>query len=125
MRKGQTDTIPPARFIGSWNSLVERVRALSSEPRSPHDLGAEQLAFMSGMLGRAVDFRLAHPELEERWIDVNYYKPNADSFESLRISAALRRSTFRRTVGSGVTVRSPGDGGEETTEFSRPQMSKT
>ena len=66
-------TVPPARFMGSWNSLVERVRALSSEPRSPHDLGAEQLAFMSGMLDRAVDFRLAHPELEERWIDVNYY----------------------------------------------------
>ena len=63
----------PARFMGSWNSLVERVRSLSSEPRSPHDLGAEQLAFMSGMLDRAVDFRRAHPELEERWIDVNYY----------------------------------------------------
>ena len=64
----------PARFMGSWNSLVERVRSLSSEPRSRHDLGAEQLAFMSGMLDRAVDFRLAHPELEERWIDVNYYE---------------------------------------------------
>ena len=63
----------PARFMGSWNSLVERVRSLSSEPRSRHDLGAEQLAFMSGMLDRAVDFRLAHPELEERWFDVNYY----------------------------------------------------
>ena len=63
----------PARFMGSWNSLVERVRSLSSEPRSPHDLGAEQLAFMSGMLDRAVDFRRAHPELEEQWIDVNYY----------------------------------------------------
>ena len=66
-------TVQPARFMGSWNSLVERVRSLSSEPRPPHDLGAEQLAFMSGMLDRAVDFRRAHPELEERWIDVNYY----------------------------------------------------
>ena len=25
------------------------------------------------MLDRAVDFRRAHPELEERWFDVNYY----------------------------------------------------
>ena len=63
----------PARFMGSWNSLVERVRSLSSESRSPHDLGAEQLAFMSGMLDRAVDFRRAHPELEERWFDVSYH----------------------------------------------------
>ena len=62
----------PARFMGSWNSLVERVRSLSSEPQSPHDVGSAQLAFMSRMLDRAVDFRFAHPELEERWFDVNY-----------------------------------------------------
>ena len=63
----------PARFMGSWNSLVERVRSLSSEPRPSHEFGAEQLAFMSSMLDKAVDFRLAHPELADRWIDVNYY----------------------------------------------------
>ena len=63
----------PTRFMGSWNSLVERVRSLSSEPRPPHEFGAEQLAFMGGMLDKAVDFRLAHPELADRWIDVNYY----------------------------------------------------
>ena len=63
----------PARFMGSWNSLAERARALSSEPRPPHEFGAEQLAFMSNMLHKGVDFRLAHPELEDRWIDVNYF----------------------------------------------------
>ena len=62
----------PSQFMGSWNSLVERVRSLSSEPRPSHELGAEQLAFMSGMLRKGVDFRLAHPELESRWADVNY-----------------------------------------------------
>ena len=63
----------PTRFMGSWNSLVERVRSLSSEPRPSHEFGAEQLAFMSSMLDKGVDFRLAHPELADRWIDVNYY----------------------------------------------------
>ena len=62
----------PSQFMGSWNSLVERVRSLSGEPLLPNELGAEQLAFMSGMLDKAVDFRLAHPELEDRWVDVNY-----------------------------------------------------
>ena len=62
----------PTQFMGSWNSLVERVRSLSSEPRPRHDLGVEQLAFMSGMLDGAVYFRRAHPELEHRWVDVNY-----------------------------------------------------
>ena len=62
----------PSQFMGSWSSLVERVRSLSSEPLPPNEFGAEQLAFMSGMLDKAVDFRLAHPELEDRWVDVNY-----------------------------------------------------
>ena len=62
----------PTEFMGSWNSLVERVRSLSSQPGLPHELGAEQLAFMSDMLDRAVHFRKTHPELEHRWMDVNY-----------------------------------------------------
>ena len=62
----------PARFMGSWLSMVERVRSLFSEPRPRHDLGIEQLAFMSDTLDRAVRFREAHPELEHRWLDVRY-----------------------------------------------------
>jgi len=74
----------PSQFMGSWNSLVERVRSLSSEPSPPHELGAEQLAFMSGMLDKAVDFRLAHPELEDRWIDVNYFNLVEDPLAVVR-----------------------------------------
>ena len=74
----------PSQFMGSWNSLVERVRSLSSEPYPPHDLGAEQLTFMSGMLDKAVDFRLAHPELEHRWLDVNYVDLIGDPFGVVR-----------------------------------------
>ncbi len=62
----------PSQFMGSWNSLVERARSLSSEPLPPNEFGREQLAFMSGMVGRAVQFRESHPELEHRWMDVNY-----------------------------------------------------
>ena len=74
----------PSQFMGSWNSLVERIRSLSSEPHPPHELGAEQLTFMSGMLDKAVDFRLAHPELEHRWMDVNYFDLVEDPFEVVR-----------------------------------------
>jgi len=63
----------PSQFLGSWNSLVERIRSIAIEPRPLDELGAEQLAFMSSMLYRTVDFRLAHPELESRWMDVNYF----------------------------------------------------
>ncbi|WP_420439571.1 SDR family oxidoreductase [Candidatus Palauibacter sp.] len=63
----------PAQFMGSWCSLVDRVRNLSCEPRPPDDLGAEQLEFMSRMLDCAVEFRSKHPELEDRWMDVSFY----------------------------------------------------
>ena len=74
----------PSQFMGSWNSLVERVRSLTSEPLPPNEFGAEQLDFMSGMLDRAVDFRLAHPELEHRWMDVNYFDLVEDPFGVVR-----------------------------------------
>lgn len=63
----------PAQVMGSWCSLVERVRRLSCEPGAPDDLGAEQLQFMSRMLNCAVDFRTSHPELEDRWLDISFY----------------------------------------------------
>ena len=63
----------PAQFMGSWCSLVDRVRSLSCQPRPSGDLGAEQLEFMSRMLDCAVEFRTAHPELEDRWMDVSFY----------------------------------------------------
>ena len=62
----------PREVTGSWVSLIEQLRARSTEPTPRGVLGAEQLADMSGMLDRAVAFREAHPELRERWCDVSY-----------------------------------------------------
>ena len=62
----------PTQFMGSWISLIELVRSLVYDPQPPETLGAEQLAIMSDMMDRAVQFRQAHPELEHRWMDVNY-----------------------------------------------------
>ncbi len=63
----------PVDFMGSWCSLVERVRSKLSVPRPREEVGAEQLKAMSRMLDRAVDFRRSHPELEDRWHDVSFY----------------------------------------------------
>ncbi len=62
----------PTQFMGSWNSLIELVRSIVYEPQPRDAFGAEQLAIMSDMMDRAVQFRQAHPELEHRWMDVNY-----------------------------------------------------
>ena len=62
----------PVQFMASWNSLVERMRSFTTEPRPPHETGAEQLAFMSDMLNGAMQFRASNPALEERWVDVRY-----------------------------------------------------
>ena len=62
----------PVELMGSWNSIVERIRGFSAEPRPPLETGAEQLAFMSGMLNDAMQFRAAHRALDGRWVDVRY-----------------------------------------------------
>ena len=62
----------PVQVMGSWNSIMERIRSFTTEPRPPHETGAEQLAFMSGMLNGAMEFRASNPALEERWADVRY-----------------------------------------------------
>ena len=62
----------PSQFMGSWNSFVEKARSLSVHAQPREVLGAELLDFMSRMMERAVDFRETHPELENRWVDVNY-----------------------------------------------------
>ena len=49
----------PVEIMGSWNSIMERIRSFTTEPRPPNEFGAEQLAFMSGMLNGAMQFRAA------------------------------------------------------------------
>lgn len=65
----------PKEFMGSWMNLVEkiRLRMWKFEPQLRYDLGIEQLNLMSDMMNRAIDFRTRHPELENRWMDINYY----------------------------------------------------
>ena len=62
----------PVHFMASWNSMVERIRSFTTEPRPPHETGAEQLALMSGMLNGAMRFRASRPALDDRWVDVRY-----------------------------------------------------
>ena len=62
----------PVEIMGSWNSIMERIRSFTTEPRPPNEFGAEQLAFMSDMLNDAMQFRAAQPALEGRWVDVRY-----------------------------------------------------
>ena len=62
----------PAEVMGSWSSLVERARSAAVEPPPRHEIGPEQLDFMSGMLNRATRLRISRAELEDRWVDIAY-----------------------------------------------------
>ncbi len=64
----------PNELMGSWLNLVEKIRSRMwmFEPDLRYGLGIEQLNLMSDMMNRAVDFRNRHPELEDRWVDINY-----------------------------------------------------
>lgn len=75
----------PHQFMGSWISLAESIRPPLLDPRPRHELGAEQLALMVRLMDRAIDFRLAHPELEHRWLDLSYYDLVQDSLAMVKI----------------------------------------
>lgn len=64
----------PNEFMGSWLNLVEKIRSRMwmFKPDLRYGLGIEQLKLMSDMMNRAVDFRTRHPDLEDRWVDINY-----------------------------------------------------
>lgn len=72
----------PREFLPSWLSLAGSVRALSADVAADAAcraaLGAEQLAFMSGMLNGAAALRSADGELDRRFVDVSYLDLVAD-----------------------------------------------
>jgi hypothetical protein len=74
----------PRELTGSWVSLIEQLRERTTEPTPRPILGAEQLADMSAMLDRAVAFREAHPELQQRWCDVSYLDLIEDPWATVR-----------------------------------------
>jgi hypothetical protein len=63
----------PCEFMGSWNHLIEQAQSLLAIPQDKNYIGADQLEFMSSMLNQAMEFRVANPSLESRWIDISYY----------------------------------------------------
>ena len=75
----------PQQFMGSWLSLVERLRLPLANPLPRTALGAEQLAMMVLLMDRAMDFRLAHPELESRWLDLSYYDLVRDPMAMVKV----------------------------------------
>jgi len=62
----------PREVMPSWLSLTEAVRSLTAQPGAPAAIGAEQLDFMSRMLGQAARFRAAYPEIDRRFADVSH-----------------------------------------------------
>ncbi len=62
----------PIEFMGSWISLVRQMRSLEFRSQPQMELGLEQLNTMSTMMKRAIDFRNNHPELQNRWIDIDF-----------------------------------------------------
>ena len=74
----------PREFTASWFSLMSQLRSRTTEPTPRRVLAEEQLAEMTTMLDRAVEFREAHPELQQRWCDVSYVDLVDDPWATVR-----------------------------------------
>jgi thioester reductase-like protein len=73
----------PREFMPSWLSLTEAVRSLTARSCDPAAIGAEQLDFMSHMLGQAARFRSANREIDRRFIDVSYLDLTEDPIRTV------------------------------------------
>ena len=74
----------PRELTGSWVSLIEQLRSRTTEPTPRRIMGEEQLADMSNMLDRAVNFRRSRPDLQQRWCDVSYVDLIDDPWATVR-----------------------------------------
>ena len=74
----------PETFMGSWFSLVERIRASFGDEQSRSNIGRKQLAFMSKMLNDAIALRTTHPEIDNRFVDILYTDLVKDPMGTIR-----------------------------------------
>jgi len=68
----------PKDTMGSWSSLVKHVRGGLMSDVDASQVGAEELDAMASMVHSAIDFRNSHPELKDRFFDVQYREFLAD-----------------------------------------------
>jgi hypothetical protein len=62
----------PSESLASWCELVESMRTVYSNKVDKNEIGESQLKTMQAMVESVQSFRAAHPELEDRFIDVKY-----------------------------------------------------
>jgi hypothetical protein len=104
----------PLEILKSSIHLNLVLRGLYGRPDDPIQLAEREARVLAGMTGRLIRFRDAHPELAERFVDVNYGELIADPLAIInRIygrldltltseaaggirQLALRRSRYRR-----------------------------
>ena len=91
----------PLEFMGSWIRMIETLRAQHYKSQDLEELGAEQLHMMSKIMHRAVDFRKSHPELEDRWIDIQF----ADLVEDPMGTVTRVYRKFNGTLESNALAR--------------------
>ena len=62
----------PEQFMGSWNSMVDQSRAITSHRHPPNLTGQEQLRLMSRMLNSAMAVRSSKGDQIQDWVDVRF-----------------------------------------------------
>jgi Sulfotransferase family len=109
----------PATVLGSVCSLIGYVRSWSSDRNDPKELGAEQLAWWSEGITRAMDFRKKFGD--DRFVDVSFadlqtepVKTLARSYEQLGIAFT---DSARATVQEWADEHKPGHRGTHNYEL--------
>ncbi len=109
----------PAKVLGSVCSLIAYVRTWSSDHRDPEELGAEQLAWWSEGMGRAMEFRKKFGD--DRFVDVSFADLQTNPINTIARSYEKLGLTFtdsaRARVQEWADGHKPGQHGTHTYEL--------
>ncbi len=109
----------PAKVLGSVCSLIAYVRSWSSDRKDPKELGAEQLAWWSQGINRAMEFRKKFGD--DRFVDVSFADLQTEPVKTLESSYDQLGIAFtesaRATVQKWADEHKPGHRGAHNYEL--------
>ena len=109
----------PAKVLGSVCSLIAYVRSWSSDRKDPKELGAEQLAWWSQGINRAMEFRKKFGD--DRFVDVSFADLQTEPVKTLESSYDQLHIAFtesaRATVQEWADEHKPGHRGAHNYEL--------
>eukprot|EP00920_Eleutheroschizon_duboscqi_P025750 GHVT01063589.1.p1 GENE.GHVT01063589.1~~GHVT01063589.1.p1 ORF type:complete len:248 (-),score=23.18 GHVT01063589.1:409-1152(-) len=94
----------PTETISSWASLCRTIQGTLLKDSDPREIGQTESQAMSKMIESALEFRQAHPELENRFFDVQYESLVSDPLATIKSIYTRFNVSYSWTAWKNITT---------------------